>query len=184
MPNTSSQSTWTRIKAKLLPKRGELDPRSRPVLIDRLPPMMLGALTFPIGFFIVGWTSNPDIHWFPSLIGFVLIGMSFLLIFQVSASLGRGANVLMPQSGINYLIDAYTKVSASAVGECSHRDCVMEADSAAANTFNRSLLGAAFPLIAQPLFHNLGINWACTLLGCLAVLLGVTPYLFYIYGKR
>ncbi|WVR03429.1 hypothetical protein IAU60_000420 [Kwoniella sp. DSM 27419] len=120
----------------------------------RLPPMMLGAVLFPIGFFIIGWTSKPSIHWFPSLVGFVLIGMSFLLIFQ---------------AGINYLIDAYTSNAASAV---------------AANTFNRSLLAAALPLCAQPLFHNLGIDWACTLLGCIAVLLGITPFLFYHYGKR
>ncbi|CAD6571028.1 MAG: hypothetical protein TREMPRED_000107 [Tremellales sp. Tagirdzhanova-0007] len=120
----------------------------------RLPPMMVGSIAFPIGFFIIGWTSNPSIHWFPSLIGLVLVGMSFLLIFQ---------------AGINYLIDAYTRVSASAI---------------AANTFCRSLLGAAFPLIAQPLFHNLGVNWACTLLGCIGILLGITPFLFFRFGAR
>jgi DHA1 family multidrug resistance protein-like MFS transporter len=53
--------------------------------------MMLGAITFPIGFFIIGWTSSPSIHWFPGLVGLTLVGMSFLLIFQ---------------SGMNYLIGA------------------------------------------------------------------------------
>ncbi|ORY31964.1 major facilitator superfamily domain-containing protein [Naematelia encephala] len=120
----------------------------------RLPPMMIGAITFPVGFFIVGWTSNPSIHWFPSLIGFTLIGMSFLLIFQ---------------SGMNYLVDAYTRVAASAVS---------------ANTFLRSLFGATFPLFAKPLFNNLGVSWACTLLGCIAVLLGLTPIMFTRYGQR
>ncbi|GFZ43771.1 Uncharacterized MFS-type transporter [Saitozyma sp. JCM 24511] len=120
----------------------------------RLPPMMLGAITFPIGFFIIGWTSSPSIHWFPGLVGLTLVGMSFLLIFQ---------------SGMNYLIDGYTKFAASAV---------------AANTFQRSIFGAALPLVAQPLFDNLGVNWACTLLGCIAVLLGITPYLFYHFGPR
>jgi len=120
----------------------------------RLIPMMIGAVTFPIGFFLIGWTSNPSIFWFPSFVGFTFVGMSFLLIFQ---------------SGIIYLIDAYTAKSASAI---------------AANTFNRSIFGAALPLVAQPLFHNLGTNWACTLLGCLAVLLGATPYLFFQFGPR
>ena len=59
------------------------------------------------------------------------------------------------QAGINYLIDAYTKNAASAI---------------AANTFSRSIFGGALPLVAGPMFHNLGTNWACTLLGCLAVL--------------
>ena len=56
----------------------------------RLPPMALGSVTFPIGFFLFAWTSSPDIHWFPSIVGLVFIGASFLLIFQ---------------SGLNYLLD-------------------------------------------------------------------------------
>ena len=46
--------------------------------------MMLGSVMLPSGFFIAGWTSDPDTHWFPSVVGFTLIGVSFLLIFQVS----------------------------------------------------------------------------------------------------
>lgn len=45
--------------------------------------MMLGSVMLPTGFFLAGWTSDPDIHWFPSVVGFTLIGVSFLLIFQV-----------------------------------------------------------------------------------------------------
>lgn len=52
----------------------------------RLPPMMIGAVLFPVGFFIVGWTSKPEINWVPSVIGFAFIGTSFLLIFQVSSA--------------------------------------------------------------------------------------------------
>lgn len=75
----------------------------------RLPPMMLGSVLFPIGFFLLGWTSKPSIHWFPSTLGLYFVGTSFLLIFQ---------------AGINTLIDTYTQWSASAI---------------AANTFMRSL---------------------------------------------
>jgi hypothetical protein len=45
--------------------------------------MMLGSILFPAGFFLAGWTADPSIHWFPSVLGFTLIGISFLLIFQV-----------------------------------------------------------------------------------------------------
>jgi len=120
----------------------------------RLIPMMLGSITFPIGFFLLGWTSSPSIQWFPSVLGLFFVGMSFLLIFQ---------------AGINYLIDAYTKWSASAVP---------------ANTFMRSIFAAALPLVAQPLFNNLGVNWACTLLGCLSVVLACVPFLLYIFGPK
>ncbi|KAF8494535.1 major facilitator superfamily domain-containing protein [Gautieria morchelliformis] len=139
---------------------GQVDPEKR------LPPMMIGSIAFPVGFFLLGWTYNPSIHWFPSVLGLVFIGMSFLLIFQASFD---GYITLICEAGLNYLIDAYTKYSASAV---------------AANTFMRSFVAAALPLLAKPLFKTLGINWACTLLGGVSVLLAGVPFLFYVYGKK
>jgi hypothetical protein len=47
----------------------------------------------------------------------------------------------------------------------------------------RSIFAAALPLIAQPMFHNLGVDWACTLLGCIAILLAFIPFLFIKYGR-
>lgn len=52
--------------------------------------MMLGAVTFPIGFFLLGWTSDPSIHWFPSIFGLVLIGMvRFCFVISFSSSISR-----------------------------------------------------------------------------------------------
>ncbi|EIM90804.1 MFS general substrate transporter [Stereum hirsutum FP-91666 SS1] len=127
-----------------IPHMEKHEGRARPEM--RLPPMMLGGITFPVGFFILGWTANPNIHWFPGMIGLTLIGASFLLIFQ---------------AGINYLLDAYTKYTASAI---------------AANTLMRSMFGAGLPLVAIPMFNRLGVAWTCTLLGCIAVLLAVLPF--------
>jgi len=58
------------------------------------------------------------------------------------------------------------------------------ASALAGNTFLRSLCGAAFPLFASKLFTGLGINWAATLLGCIAAVLVPIPVLFYMYGQR
>jgi DHA1 family multidrug resistance protein-like MFS transporter len=66
-----------RVFAPFVEKHGRAPPERR------LPPMMLGALAFPIGFFLVAWTSKESIHWFPSVLGLAFVGMSFLLIFQV-----------------------------------------------------------------------------------------------------
>jgi hypothetical protein len=70
---------------------------------------------------------------------------------------------------LNYLIDTFQMYAASAV---------------AANTFLRSAFAGAFPLFASPMFHNLGINWASSLLGFFAIAMIPIPYLFYIYGRR
>ena len=43
---------------------------------------------------------------------------------------------------------------------------------------------AALPLVAGPLFHNLGVDWACTLLGCVAILLGGIPIIFLKFGAK
>lgn len=74
---------------------------------------VVGGITFPVGFFILGWTSNPGIFWFPSLIGLAFIGASFLLIFQVNANRSFFPPMLYLivrtiKAGINYLLDAYT----------------------------------------------------------------------------
>jgi hypothetical protein len=75
--------------------------------------------------------------------------------------------MLSRKAALNYLIDTFAKYSASAI---------------AANTFLRSIFAAVFPLFVNPMFHNLGIAWASSILGFIAVALIPIPYLFYIYG--
>jgi len=58
------------------------------------------------------------------------------------------------------------------------------ASAIAANTFLRSLFGAAFPLFATYMFNGMGINWASTLLGCVAAALVPVPVWFYLRGAR
>jgi hypothetical protein len=48
----------------------------------------------------------------------------------------------------------------------------------------RSAVAAAFPLFTVQMFQKLGINWACTLIGCIALLLSPSAFLFYRYGPQ
>ncbi|PSS23314.1 hypothetical protein M430DRAFT_136118 [Amorphotheca resinae ATCC 22711] len=118
----------------------------------RLPPMMIGSVFFAAGLFIFGWTSYRHVFWIAPCIGLVCMGFGFFTIFQAA---------------LNYLIDTFQKYSASAV---------------AANTFLRSIFAAVFPLFVNPMFHNMGIPWASSLLGFIALALIPIPYCFYIYG--
>lgn len=70
---------------------------------------------------------------------------------------------------LNYLIDAYLMFAASAI---------------AANTFLRSLAGAVFPLFATQMVQGLGVQWAGTLLGCVALICVPMPVLFYLKGAK
>ena len=55
---------------------------------------------------------------------------------------------------LNYLPDAYPAYAASVL---------------AGNDFMRSSFGAAFPLFARQMYTKLGVDWASSLLGFLAV---------------
>ncbi|TVY59640.1 putative transporter, partial [Lachnellula suecica] len=126
-----------------------------PVPEQRLLPMMVGATIFPIGLFWFAWTGNySSIHWIVPTLSGLLTGAGIMTIFL---------------QALNYLIDAYLVVAASAI---------------AANTFLRSFFGAGFPLFATAMFHNLSVKWAGTLLGCLAVVFLPIPFLFYFFGER
>lgn len=61
---------------------------------------------------------------------------------------------------LNYLTDAYKQNSASA--------------QAAASTI-RSIMAFCLPLAANPMYSNLGIHWASTLLGFIALCMAVIP---------
>lgn len=95
-----------------------------------------------------------DIHWIVPALSGIFTGFGLMSIFL---------------QALNYLVDAYLMFAASAI---------------AGNTFLRSLCGAAFPLFARQMFDGMGIQWAGTLLGCVALALAPIPFIFYKYGAK
>jgi MFS transporter, DHA1 family, multidrug resistance protein len=70
--------------------------------------------------------------------------MSYLGIVPTLSGLPTGAGIMtIFLQALNYLIDAYLVVAASAI---------------AANTFLRSFFGAGSPLFATAMFNNLGVD--------------------------
>ena len=120
----------------------------------RLVPMMVGSIPFCMGLFWLCWAGNygSKVHWIVPTIGGTFVGIGLLLIF-------------MPC--LNYIIDCYLFFAASAI---------------AANTIMRSVFGAVCPLFTYQMFTNMHINWAGTLLGCVAAVLIPVPFLFFKYG--
>lgn len=126
-----------------------------PVPEQRLLPMMVGAVFLPIGLFWFAWTGNYSrIHW----------------IIPTLSGLFTGAGTLtIVLQALNYLVDSYLFAAASTI---------------AASTMLRSFFGAAFPLFATQMFHNLGVQWAGSLLGFFALAFMPIPFLFYIHGPK
>ncbi|KAH8817258.1 major facilitator superfamily domain-containing protein [Xylogone sp. PMI_703] len=121
---------------------------------ERLVPMMFGSVLLPIGLFWFGWTSSAHISWVPQVLSGIFIGCGLFLIF-------------IP--GLSYQVDVYLWFANSALS---------------ANTFVRSMLGGAFPLFATAMYHQLGVDWASSLLGFLSIAMMPAPFLFFIYGAR
>lgn len=119
---------------------------------ERLPDSFYGAIALPVGLFWFAWTNHPSIHWMASIAAGAPFGFGMVMVF-------------LPV--LNYLIDAYTIYAASVL---------------AANAALRSIFGAAFPLIASPMYRNLGIHWASTIPAFLSLACLPLPFLFYRYG--
>ncbi|KAK0217527.1 MFS polyamine transporter [Armillaria nabsnona] len=135
----------------------ELVPRWKgfPPPEERLYGAMIAGPCLVIGAFWLGWTGQyASIPWYVPAISTIFIGAGINLIFM---------------SFLSYLVDTYLMYAASAF---------------AANTIIRSLVAAAFPLFTVQMYHNLGINWASTLVGLIALVLAPSPFLFYKFGAQ
>jgi MFS transporter, DHA1 family, multidrug resistance protein len=120
----------------------------------RLAPAMVGAFFIPVCLFWFGWSSRTSIHWIMPIIGSSLFSVGTFLLFM---------------SVLTYLGDAYPKYIASVY---------------AGNDLVRSAFGGAFPLFANAMFTRLGVGWASSLLGFLAVAFIPIPFVLYFYGEQ
>lgn len=111
-----------------------------------------------IGLFGFAWTSmGPEYNpWIAPMIFTVLIAI---------------ANYSIYMSTIDYMVAAYGPYAASATG---------------GNGFARDLLAGIAAMYATPMYNNIGkkrhLQWASTLLGCLAILVAIPIYVFYWKG--
>ncbi|KAL6246003.1 hypothetical protein RBB50_007156 [Rhinocladiella similis] len=126
----------------------------RPVPEARLPPLAIGAVLMVVGLFWFGWNAAPRYSWVLPCVATVLIGAGFNTIFQQC---------------INYLVDVYGLYAASAT---------------AANTFLRSLMAFALPLVARPMFHSIGVGPGMSILGAVAALMLPVPFLLMKFSLR
>ncbi|KAL8781743.1 MAG: hypothetical protein Q9213_005880 [Squamulea squamosa] len=121
----------------------------------RLFPVIVGGVSFTAGLFWFAWSGyQASTHWIVPTLSGILTGFGLLSIFLQS---------------LNYLVDAYLMFAASAI---------------AANTFLRSICGAVFPLFATYMFQGLGVEWAGSLLGFVALALVPIPVVFWKFGAR
>ena len=114
--------------------------------------MVIGAPFLPIGAFIYAWTSFPFITFIAPCVGLGVISFSIFIIYTTS---------------FTYLSDSYAQYSSSALASLS---------------ISRNLIAGFFPLFTNTFYDAVNFNIASTIIGCAAILLGVTPYILFLYG--
>ncbi|KAK0649023.1 major facilitator superfamily domain-containing protein [Cercophora newfieldiana] len=114
----------------------------------------ISSTLLPVGLFIFGLTARPHIHWIVPCIGLALATMGILSIYLAI---------------FNYFADSYNQYASSAL---------------AAQSMCRNFVGGAFPLVTSALFINLGETSATCLLGAIAIVLTVVPWVLVFYGER
>jgi MFS transporter, DHA1 family, multidrug resistance protein len=120
----------------------------------RLVPAVFASVGIPIGLYIFGWTSNPDIHWIVSVIGIVVFASSAFVLFQC---------IFM------YLPLSYPQYAASLF---------------ATNDTWRSCLAAGSIIFARPLYINLGVGRGISILGGLSAGCVLGIFALYYYGAK
>ena len=121
---------------------------------EHLPPAILGGIFITGSMLWFAWVSRASIHWIVPII---------------SVSFFAAGGCWMVNACLVYLMAGYPKYAASAL---------------ASNDFMRAMVAAAFPVFGHATFTNLGIGWACTMLGLLTAVFIPAPILFYKYGSK
>ncbi|KAJ4196453.1 hypothetical protein NW755_001239 [Fusarium falciforme] len=122
---------------------------------DRLLMAMFGGVGFPITMFWLAWSAQYNqAPWIVPTLAGTFLSTSLMLVYVAI---------------INYLTDTYTDYAASVI---------------AANTVTRSAGSAAAPLFTNQMFSALGVGGGGSLIGGVATLLALIPFVFYKYGPR
>ena len=114
----------------------------------------LESALLPIGLFWFGWTTSSRIHWISPV---VALGVAQVGIFSIYLAV------------FNYLADVYHRYASSAL---------------AGQSFCRNMLAAVFPLFTNTMFGKLGYPAASSLLGGVAALLTLVPWVLVFYGEK
>ncbi|EXJ71109.1 uncharacterized protein A1O5_06102 [Cladophialophora psammophila CBS 110553] len=114
----------------------------------------LEGALLPIGLFWFGWTTYSSIPWISPVLA---IGCAQMGIFVIYLAV------------FNYLADVYHRYASSAL---------------AAQSFMRNIFAAVFPLFTNQMFNNLDYPPAASLLGGIAALLTLVPWVLLFNGEK
>ena len=118
----------------------------------RLVPLMVCAWFIPISLFWLGWTTYESISPWSAIVSTAFFGLGIMQVFITTYT---------------YVIDSYGANSASAL---------------ATLTLVRYNVSAGIVHVADPMYHNLGVHWALSLLAFISLIICAMPFIYYKFG--
>lgn len=112
------------------------------------------SILLPLGLFLFGWSAQFQTHW---IVPAIAVAASTMGIFSIYLAV------------FNYLADTYQRYASSAL---------------AAQSFCRNMMGGIFPLVSRQLSENLSFGPAASLLGRIAAVLTLVPWLLVFFGHQ
>ncbi|KAG5635539.1 hypothetical protein H0H81_010936 [Sphagnurus paluster] len=112
----------------------------------------LAAFLFPVSMFWFAWTGRPPFSIYVSLGALIAFGISGHIIFLAVS---------------DFTVESYGLMASSAV---------------TGQSFARENICGILCLVSVQFYQNVGFEWASTILGILATVMGLFPFLFYKYG--
>lgn len=103
----------------------------------------LAAALYPSALIMFGWTIDKGLHWAVPSVASFLFGLSSMLIFSAATTM---------------LTEFMPSKSSSGI---------------AVNNFVRNIFSCVGTIVTQPLIDAMGIGWLCTMIGLLALILGL-----------
>ncbi|KAH9219212.1 major facilitator superfamily transporter [Leptodontidium sp. 2 PMI_412] len=137
---------WARLKAK---NDGATAPEYR------VPMMVPGIITMPLGLFLCGWAVEKHLHW---------------IVVDVGAALMSGGMMSSSSAMFSYLIDEFAQHSASSNAACR----------ILSNSF-----AFGFPIFAPSLYEKLGYGWGNSMLAFMYIGLAFpAPWILWRWGSK
>jgi MFS family permease len=139
----------------------------------RVPMMFGGSLFIPVGLFWYGWSAQAKIHWIMPNIGAAIFASGTIVCFQCMQT---------------YIVDSYTRYAASGTAAAVVLRS-LAGFGVSCHQFPSFIVSYAndfqFPLFAPYMYKSLGYGWGNSLLGFIALGLGIpAPFLFWKYGEK
>lgn len=113
---------------------------------------MVAGVVFAAGCFITGATASADVHWIGSAIGQVIMIAAIMTIYVTA---------------FTYVSECYGTYASSAI---------------AGQSTSRNMIGGGFAFATDAMFRSMTVRWAIIMMGCIAALLALVPFIAYFYG--